>query len=94
MPLNFLREERQRALLLLEDRQALNQTAEEAERRINDFCQRVSEALEGQDFVGNPATFSAFGVKVTAMKYPVLISCAVDNFSTYHCTYIGITTWT
>ena len=55
-------------MLLLEEEQKLNESTEEAERRIAEFRRRVGEGLDRQDFDGKRDMFAAFDVKVTATK--------------------------
>lgn len=86
-PVKALCDEKEEALLLLEAQQQQNHDAEEAGRRIAQYCQAVSDKLDDLDLEGKRATLAAFGVKFEATRDRLSITVRIDP----NCTTIART---
>ena len=49
-----------------------------AERRITEFCRKLSETLFGLDFEGKRSTLAAFDIKVLATPVELSVIVSVD----------------
>ena len=76
--LRLLCGEKEQALRALEEQQRNKEAAAEADDRIREFCERISERLKNLDFDGKRAVLSALGVKVTVTKQNISITVVVD----------------
>lgn len=86
-PVKALCDEKEEALLLLETQQQQNHDAEEAGRRVAQYCQAVSDKLDDLDLEGKRATLAAFGVKFEATRDKLSITVRIDP----NCTTIART---
>ena len=77
-PISALRKRHEEQLNQLEQQQALNDDAKEAERRITEYCRMVSEGLDNLDHEGKIAMLSAFNVRVAATRDDVSITAVVN----------------
>ena len=86
-PVKALCDEKEAALRVLEEQQKQNDDAEEAGRRVAQYCQAISEKLDNQDYGGKRATLAAFGVRYEATRDSLSITVKLDP----NCTTIGHT---
>ena len=77
-PVKALCEDKERSLHVLEDQQRLADDVNKAEQRIFDYCELLSERLDGLDFEGKRSTMAAFGVKVEVTPEDLAITVVVD----------------
>ena len=69
-----LREEKELALLALEDRQRHRNAAAEIELRIVEWCREVLKRLDGLDIEGRRGILAAFGASVPATRGAVSLT--------------------
>ena len=97
-PLKSQREGYETELRRLEQQKAEQFDLEQAEAQLTVFCHRVQNGMAKEDHDGKRAVFSAFRVKVEATRDQVVIKGVVGfpeaGSYNYHCTNIGMTTWT
>ena len=97
-PLKSQREGYEAELRRLERQKAEQFDLEQAEAQLTVFCHRVKNGMASEDHDGKRAVFSAFRVKVEATRDQVVIKGVVGfpeaGSYNYHCTNIGMTTWT
>ena len=76
--LRLLCDEKEQALRALEEQQRNREAAAEADDRIREFCERISERLKDLDFDGKKAVLSALGTRVVVTKESISITVVVD----------------
>ncbi len=86
-PVKTLCDEKEEELLLLAAQKQQNDDAEEAGRRVAEYCQAVSDKLDDLDLEGKRATLAAFGVKFEATRDDLSITIRIDP----NCTTIART---
>ena len=86
-PVKALCDEKAAALRVFEEQQKQNDGADEAGRRVAQYCQAISEKLDDLDFDGKRATLAAFGVRFEATRDSLTITVKLDP----NCTTIGHT---
>ena len=86
-PVKALCDEKEEELLLLEAQHQQHDSAEEAGRRVAEYCQVVSDKLDDLDLEGKRAALAAFGVKFEATRENLSITIKMDP----NCTTIART---
>lgn len=82
-PLKALREEKERALRVLEDKQKFRDDAALNLSRIVELCRQLSDRLEEQDEEGKRTILASFNVRVDATREELSVTVTVDpNFTT------------
>ena len=69
---------KERSLRVLEKQQRQKDYAADAERRVVEYCQVLSDKLEDFDFEGKRSTLAAFDVEVEATPGEISITVVVD----------------
>ena len=97
-PLKSQREGYEAELRRLEQQNAEQLDLEQAEAQLTVFCHRIKNGIAKEDHDGKRAVFSAFRVKVEATREQAVIKGVVgfpeaDSYN-YHCTNMGMMTWT
>ena len=77
-PLKLLRDEKERALQILEEQQKRKDAAAGAKKQIAEHCQQMSDHLDNLDYNGKRATLAAFRIIVVATKEAISITVVID----------------